>query len=175
MTKDQIISIVRTLLTGIGAFFIGKSIFGVQVSDNILQLVAGSIAVIGSFVWSIVDKSLAVEGFQAAIKQVVTAIGGVLAALGKNTQSFESITGALLPVLTLIYTFLSQKKSIAIANGSIAIQDLKGVKASNAITPSLRVANEPVKTVSAIETKTVTAATSETPINQVPGTNTPVK
>lgn len=165
MTKDQIISIIRTLLTGIGAFFIGKSIFGVAISDNIIGLVGGGVAVVGSFIWSILDKSLAVEGFQAAIKQVVTAIGGILAALGKNIQSFESISGALLPILTLIYTYLSQKKSAAIAKGTIAIQDLKGVKPSEPITPALRVAGQPIETVTAVKTETIVAASPSTPVN----------
>lgn len=168
MTKEQIISIIRTLLTGIGAFFIGKSLFGVSISDNLVSLIGGGVAVLGSFIWSIVDKSLALEGFQAAIKQVITAIGGILAALGKSTESFESISGALLPVITLIYTFLSQKKSAQIANGSIAIQDLKGVKPANAITPSLRVANQPIQTIPAVKTETVIAASSVTPVNTPP-------
>jgi hypothetical protein len=175
MTKDQVILLTKTLLTAIGSFFLGKSLFGGAITDNLLQTIVSGVVVVGSVVWSFFDGSIAVEGIQGALKQIVAAIGGVLASLGKSTASFDAISGALLPIIVLVYGLLSQKKSANIASGAVAIADLKGVSTQQAITPSLRVAGSPIQTVNAVKTETVVAASPATPVNTTPNTNTPVK
>ena len=129
MKKDQVVVVVKTILTLVGSYLIGHKLFNTNVDESYLGLIIGSVMAVVSFVWSIVDKSLAIESFQASIRQVIVAVGGVLIASGKlDSAKLDTYMGIILPLATYIYSLLSQKKSAQIAVGKIDVADLKGVK-----------------------------------------------
>lgn len=143
MKKDQIVVVLKTILTLVGSYLIGRKLFNTTIDESYLGLIIGSVMTVVSFVWSIVDKSLAIESLQSSIRQVIVAVGGVLIASGKlDSAKLDTYIGIILPLATYLYTLLSQKKSVQIATGKIEVTALKGVKPE---IPDSQIAPEPQK------------------------------
>jgi len=129
MSKENVVTLIRALLTVVGSFFVGKVLAGHTIDTQLWQLIGGAVLTVISTVWGIFDKSIAVEAAESVVRQVALAVGGVLVALGKlspdNLQTYIGVIAALLPV---ILSFLSKKKSVQLATGKIEAGQLKGVK-----------------------------------------------
>lgn len=123
---SNFLAILRALLTAIGAFVIGKNVFGTAIDNQVWESVISGIVVVATLIWSIKDKTANIEMWQSGIRTAITFIGGLL--LAKHIINAEQlaavITGAL-TVLPVIYGLLSKAKSTMIANGTLPVQQLK--------------------------------------------------
>lgn len=131
MTKDQILSFVRSLLIAVGAFFAGKNLFGTTLDQQTWLGISGAVVSLVMVVWGIVDKTVTIEMFQSGIRGFIIMITTFLVSSGRlmedTVKNILAIVDILLPV---IYGQLSMMKSKNIASGKTAIADLKGVDES---------------------------------------------
>jgi hypothetical protein len=126
MNKETWFSAIRAVLTLVGSYLIGKSVLGTAADSSIIEILVGSVLNVVSVVWSIVDKTATLEKLQTIIRQIITGVGGVMVAAGKLEPSkIELYVGAVLPVLTLLYSVLSRRKSDALASGKLTTETLK--------------------------------------------------
>ena len=125
MNKQLVFTVIKTLLTAVGAYLVGKNarIFGNNVIDgSTVEILIGAVMAIGSIIWSIVDKTAGIEQIQATIRQVVTAIGGLLISWGVVTaENLEIYLGGLMALAMIAYSFLSKSKTDQIANGKLVV------------------------------------------------------
>jgi hypothetical protein len=126
MNKETVFTLIRTLLTSVGVFLIGKNFLGSPIDQSVWQMLVGVIMAGVSVVWGIMDKTIGLEMLQSFIRSAIVGLGGLLVAKGSMTpEKLESILGIVLAVLPLIYSILSRKKSDGINEGSIAPFELK--------------------------------------------------
>jgi hypothetical protein len=128
-TKDRVFSIIRYLLSAVGAYFLGRQFFGQQVTSEFWEQASGVILVLISVVWGFVDKSVTIEGFQGAIRQVWAVIAGILIGAGKmNDQTSNLILGILGTLSAWVYSWLSKKKTMRLANPAdpLKVEHLNG-------------------------------------------------
>jgi len=129
MNKETVFTLIRTLLTSVGVFLIGKNFMGSAIDQSMWQMLVGIIMAAVSVVWGIMDKTIGLEMLQSFIRSAIVGLGGLLVAKGSMTpEKLESILGIVLAVLPLIYSILSRKKSDGIYEGSIAPYELKTTK-----------------------------------------------
>ena len=123
MTKETILSVVRTLLTLLGAYIVGHNFFGgtVLVDNALLDNIIGAVIGLGSAIWGIFDKSSGVDQLQSGLRSFITVIGGVLTAGGKiSGTTLNLILGLIAPLLTIIQSFTAKQKIISIATGTLS-------------------------------------------------------
>lgn len=126
MNKETIYTIVRTLLTSVGVFLIGKNFLGQAIDQSLWQMLVGIAMSAFSVAWGIWDKTLGIEMLQSFIRSLIVGLGGLLVAKGSMTpEKLESILGIALALLPFLYSILSKKKSTELANGSIEPNTLK--------------------------------------------------
>lgn len=126
MNKETIYTIVRTLLTSVGVFLIGKNFLGQAIDQSLWQMLVGIAMSAFSVAWGIWDKTLGLEMLQSFIRSAIIGVGGLLVAKGTlSPEKLESILGIALAVLPLLYSLLSKKKSGDLANGAIEPSVLK--------------------------------------------------
>ena len=131
MNKETVFTLIRTLLTSVGVFLIGKNFLGSPIDQSVWQMLVGVIMAGVSVVWGIMDKTIGLEMLQSFIRSAIVGLGGLLVAKGSMTpEKLESILGIVLAVLPLVYSILSRKKSDGIAEGSIAPFELKTTKSA---------------------------------------------
>jgi hypothetical protein len=129
MNKETIYTVLRTLLTSVGVFLIGKNFMGSAIDQSVWQMLVGVIMAAVSVVWGIMDKTIGIEMLQSFIRSAIVGLGGLLVAKGSlSPEKLESILGIALAVLPLLYSILSRKKSDGIADGTIAPFELKTSK-----------------------------------------------
>jgi hypothetical protein len=134
-------SLIRTFLTVIGTFLIGKHVLGNTIDQQIWETILGAIMTVVSVVWSIIDKTATTEKLQSGVRQVVATIGGLLIASGKLTpEKLETWLGVVAILVPIIQGWLSRKKVAQLQSGEISLLQLKGSKSTmtprNASTPS---------------------------------------
>lgn len=131
MDKDRLFSVIRYILTAVGAWLVGKTVFGTVVDPNYWETVIGIAMAVISTVWGFVDKSLALEGFQGALRQIVAFFGGVTVSKGWiSAESFTMVSGLVLSAAAWIYSWLSHRKTARLANpyDTLTVADLSGAK-----------------------------------------------
>ncbi|MFC4261916.1 hypothetical protein ACFOWM_03435 [Ferruginibacter yonginensis] len=127
MSKDTTLSLLRTLLMALGAYLIGKNLFGNVIDTSLWEQCIGYTLALITMVWSFVDKTSTLEGFQSTIRSTFVFVGGLLIAAGKlKDQSLDIILGLLNVFGPLIYSYLSRLKTKGLSNGTIKIDNLKG-------------------------------------------------
>lgn len=127
MSKETVMTLARTILSAVGAFLIGKHIFGTVADETVVGAIVGGIMTTASVVWGIVDKSSGIEQIQSGIRQVVTLVGGILISSGKlSAEKLETYLGLAIALATFIYSLLSRKKTADIAAGILKIVPKNG-------------------------------------------------
>ncbi|MBC7509390.1 MAG: hypothetical protein H7320_11690 [Ferruginibacter sp.] len=127
MSKDSTLSILRTLLMAVAAFLIGKNLFGNAIDASIAEQLGGAFLAIVTLIWSFVDKTSTLEGFQSTVKGFIVFGGGLAIAAGKLRQeALEVILGLLSILGPMLYSYLSRLKTRGLSNGTIKIETLKG-------------------------------------------------
>lgn len=126
MNRELLFTLIRSVLTAVGSFMFGKSLFGLDITPEWWETAIGAVLTIASVVWGIMDKTLTIEAWQSALRQIFVFVGGILVAIGKFTpEQFAAILGVLLVVANMSYSFLSKKKSEQVANEKINPESLK--------------------------------------------------
>lgn len=126
MNKDTVLSLVRTLLTSVGMFLLGKNLLGSPIDSSTWQMVVGVVMSGASVAWGILDKSIAIEMVQSFIRSAIIGFGGLLVAKGSlSPEKLESILGIAMALLPLLYSILSRKKTAGIEDGTIKLSSLK--------------------------------------------------
>lgn len=138
----NVLALIRMLLSGFGAFLLGKNLFGATIDESLWQEIVGSVMVVISLIMTVVNKSSTIEMIEGFARQLLTALGGLLTGLGVvKEETYQLISGIVTSLLPYILSLLGKKKSQEIATGALGVKDLTGVKElEGAIKP---VANTP--------------------------------
>lgn len=128
MTQEQVNSLIRTILSLLGAFLAGGGLklFGMVIDTAYWMEITGVVLAIVSIVWSVVSKTVNIEKLEGAIRQTVTFVCGIFLAKGLLTeQTVAAILAFIGAILPLLQSYLAKKKSEDIENGVIPIARLK--------------------------------------------------
>lgn len=132
MKQEQINSLIRTVLTLVGAFLTGGGahyFFGHIIDTAYWEEITGIMLTIISIVWSISTKVVDIEKLQGSIRQVVTFICGILVAKNLlNAQTALAVIAFAGAILPYIQAGLSRKKTEQLSEGKIKVMQLKGAK-----------------------------------------------
>lgn len=71
MKQTQVLSLVRHILSGVAGILIAKGISNSAVTESVI----GSVLTLITIVWSVVDKSFAVNKLEGAVRQILTTLG----------------------------------------------------------------------------------------------------
>lgn len=128
MTQEQLNSLLRTVLTLLGAFLAGGGLklFGIVIDTVYWQEIVGFVLAGVSIYWSIKSKEVNMEKLEGFIRQVITFIGGIF--MAKNILKAEQLAAIMtfvLAILPLIQSYLAKKKSDDIEKGVIPVARLK--------------------------------------------------
>ncbi len=120
MSKDTVLSLLRTLLTVAGSYILAHNLFGPVVNqDGITQAGGAIIALVGA-VWGYFDKSTSIEGLQSAVRSVFQIVGGFLVASGKlSGQSLDTILGFITSLGPVLQSYTSRLKVKQLDQGKI--------------------------------------------------------
>lgn len=120
MTKDNLLSLLRTLLTFFGMYFIGHKFLGQPITTDVWDIIIGSGLTLIGTVWSIVDKSATIEKVEAAIRSVFIGFGGFLVTAGIiKAETLASIIGLITPILAFIQSVMAKAKVKQLAVGNL--------------------------------------------------------
>ena len=100
MTKEQLFSLIRHILSALGGILVAK---GLADDQLVLAGVAAAVA-IASIIWSIKDKTFELGSLEGAIRQVVTAIAGYFIFKGNQAGAaqVEFWGGIVVAVLVIV-------------------------------------------------------------------------
>lgn len=122
-------AIIRTLLSLFGAWLLGHNLFGATIDESLWQEIAGTVLVVISLVWTILDKTAGIEKVEGVIRQFLTAAGGLFISLGIiKEETVTIVSGVISSLLPYILSLLGRQKSQDIATGELGVNDLAGVK-----------------------------------------------
>lgn len=125
-TQPDFGSVLRVVLTAIGSFLIGRTLFGHNIDYALWEQIAGVVIILASTFWGIVNKTAGIEKIQSALRQVFVVAGGLIVSAGYITgNQLETILALIPVVLPLIYSYTSRIKSRQLADNTINVQQLK--------------------------------------------------
>lgn len=125
MSSEILIGIIRQVLSVLGAWLLGRNLFGATVDPALWQKITGEVLIIASFVWTVKAKQLTVEIVQSSILKIVMTVGTILVASGKVTGEYiDKIVLTVTVLAPILYSILSKKKSADIAAGEIPLGKL---------------------------------------------------
>lgn len=125
MDKIRIAAIIKNALAIIGSFLIGKELFGAQVDQGLWEIIGGAVMVLISFFMSFATNLVTKEKWQDALRVLFVSVGAALTAGGwVKPEQIELWGGALTMLGTLIYEWISRKKTQDIAKGATPINEL---------------------------------------------------
>lgn len=105
MKKEDILSIIRHILSAVGGFLVIKGI-----DSGMIATGSGILLGLISVVWSVVDKTATVSAVEGALRQVATFIGGIFIAKGKlDPTQLDSYLGLLTAIIPFILSRLGVK------------------------------------------------------------------
>lgn len=127
MTKETFLSLIRSILTLVGSYLIGKNIFGSTVDQNWLLIVVGGIVTLGSIIWGIVTKDISSEQIASGLRSAIMTVGMIFVASGKlSSNALEQIALIMVTLIPFILGKLNRDTNKAIANPNTPITaDLK--------------------------------------------------
>jgi hypothetical protein len=124
MKKEQIFSLLRTLLTLAGAYLFGKNFFGLPIDSSLWQEIVGIGLGIVSVVWSIIDKTIQNDVWQGVVRHLITFASGILVAKGIiSAATVQTIIAAFAGVFPWLLANLSSAKNDKIASGELQASD----------------------------------------------------
>lgn len=123
MKKEQIFSLLRTLLTLAGAYLFGKNFFGLELDSSLWQEIVGIGLGIIAVAWSIFDKTIQNDIWQGAVRHIITFASGILVAKGIiSAETVQVIIAAFAGVFPWLLANLSGAKNAAIKSGELNAQ-----------------------------------------------------
>lgn len=127
--NSTFLAIVRMILSGFGAFLLGKNLFGTTIDESLWQEIVGGVMVVISLVMTVLNKASTLEMIEGFVRQLLTAFGGLLTGLGiVREETYQSIAGIIGALLPYILSLLGKKKSQDVATGELPLKALTGVK-----------------------------------------------
>lgn len=96
MTKTQVFSLVRHVLSAVAGVLIAKGITDSSVTESVI----GSVLVLTSVIWSIFDKTFAVNKLEGTVRQVLTTLGLFVAFF--KPEVIEQIVGFGTGILAIV-------------------------------------------------------------------------
>lgn len=132
MKSEQINSLIRTVMTLVGAFLTGGGIhyfFGHVIDTAYWEEITGIALTVVSIAWSISTKTVDIEKLQGSVRQVITFICGILVAKNLlNAQTALAVIAFAGSIIPYIQAGLARKKNEQISVGKINVSNLKGAK-----------------------------------------------
>jgi hypothetical protein len=119
MTQDTpLMAALRAILTLLGTFLVGHSLLGHPLTTDLWGLISGSALTIAGAVTEIVSTNTTPTMIQSAIGTIVTAVGGVLLAVGVvNQQTWASIGGVITAIIPLFQKHTTKLTVMHVLNG----------------------------------------------------------
>lgn len=137
MNKETGLSILRSVLTAVGAYLMGKFFLGSTIDNNLWGGIAAAVVTSVSIVWGFVDKSINAEKLESGLRSVIITFGTLL--VGSGVIKSEVLDSVLAVISLLIPVLLSQAAKSgnkSVATGEVKIADLSGVNPAKVqITP----------------------------------------
>lgn len=123
-TKETILSVLRTVLTFAGTYFVGQKIFNHTLDQNTWQLFLSAFVALASSVWGFFDKSVTLEQAESALRSLFIIVGGFLVSAGvTNQDTLNSIWGLIISLIPIIQSIISKQKMKQIQSGKILPSD----------------------------------------------------
>lgn len=128
INKERSLSILRIVLTSIGAYLMGKNFLGTSIDNDVWVGIVGGIVTAASIVWGIVDKTAKPEMIASGLRSVFLTFGTML--VGSGIIKDEVLQGALGVISIIVPAGLSETNKRVhknVATGKTPIADLSGV------------------------------------------------
>lgn len=115
--------LVRAILSVAGGFLLGRHTF---IDAQLWELITGFTLSSVALVWSWFNKELKLESVQGVLRNLFVVAGAFFGALGVKIDQFVPILMASIPIISsVVYGWLSRKKSIELHAGKISTGQLK--------------------------------------------------
>jgi hypothetical protein len=139
MNKESVFSILRSILTAVGAYLVGKNFLGATIDNELWMGIIGAIVTLGSVIWGIFDKTAGVEQIQSGLRSSIIFFGTLLVGSGViKDEVLQSVLAVVATLVPILYSEVTKKKNKDIATGKIGIADLSGVDVrKTTITPAV--------------------------------------
>lgn len=128
MNKESVLSLVRIVLTAVGAYVMGKYFLGATIDNNLWLGIAGSVVTAISITWGVLDKSATTEMVQSGLRSIVLTFGTLL--VGSGVIKDEVLQGLLAAISIIVPAIISEankRTNKNVATGKTPIVDLSGV------------------------------------------------
>ncbi len=125
MEKERLLALLRSILSSLGGYILGREVFGSQITETLWLEILGVVMGLASVVMSILAKQLTIEMVQGTVRQVLSFIGGVL--VSKGVMSAETLTlilGLVPAILAWFQGLLVRRKNIQLMHGTISTNSL---------------------------------------------------
>jgi hypothetical protein len=124
MQQANFISTLRALLVLAGSYLVGHNLFGKPLDSQTWEIIVGALVTVATTIWGIADKSTTLEGFESALRSVLTSIGGLFVASGQlSGDNLNAILGLIPAIATSLQSYLSKSKVQQIATGTVTPSD----------------------------------------------------
>lgn len=128
MNKESVLSLVRVVLTAVGAYVAGKSFLGATIDNNLWLGIAGSIVTAIAIVWGIIEKTATTEMLQSGLRSIVLTFGTLLVGSGViKDEVLQAALAAISIIVPAVISEASKRTNKNVATGKTPIVDLAGV------------------------------------------------
>ena len=129
MTKETVFTIIRAVGNLLGAYLLGKTIFGTALDAAAWEGIVGGVIVLVATIWGIADKTAGVEKLQSALRSLQPIVSGILVGAGViKPEQFEAIVLFISTLIPIIQSETARKKAAGIKSGAIPVSLLKTSK-----------------------------------------------
>lgn len=117
-SKENILSLLRTLLTFAGTFLIGHSLLNQPITSDVWDMIIGVSSAAFGTIWGIADKTATWDMIESGIRSVLIGAGGFLVTAGLlKDETLQAVIGLITPVLAFIQSSMSKAKVVNLATG----------------------------------------------------------
>lgn len=127
-SSQNVLSLIRSVLTLAGAFLVGHNIFGHPLDSSNAEIIIGSVVSLASIIWGLVDKSTGVDTALSGLRSALLVLGGLGVSWGLISQNtFEAISGFTLSIIPILQSIFSKAKVVQMASGQIVAQKVQSI------------------------------------------------
>lgn len=121
--KENLLAIVRAVLTLVGSFLIGHNVFGKPLDSSTSEIIIGAVLSLIGIIWGFVDKTTTIDTGLSALRSVLLVLGGLGVSWGLiSSNVFEAISGFTLSLIPILQSIFSKQKVKQLATGIIVPQ-----------------------------------------------------
>lgn len=123
MSSENWGSFARAILTTLGTFLIGKTLFGHALLSDTFDTISGVILTAGSIAWSFYKSTATEETTESLVRQLLQGGLGLLVGSGLlGASQAASVTAMVMLAIPFAWSYLSKKKTASIATGQLTPQ-----------------------------------------------------